>query len=118
MAGLADLVHSMVGLAKGITSTLQATIQHEPYKSQDVNGDPTYGSRTERQAIVTHREVKVTDNTGVERISRTQVMLLENVAVDTRDRITLPDGTKPSIVTLKNGVVDGGGQPYAVEIYF
>jgi len=118
VAGFADLVHSMVGIAKDITFTLQATIQHERYKSQDVNGDPTYGSKTARQAIVTHREVKVTDNTGVERISRMQVILLENIAVDTRDRITLPDGAKPSIVTLKNGVVDGNGEPYAVEIYF
>ena len=67
----------------------------EPFTSQDAYGNPAYGTAQTYRARVSQRARQVVTATGAVIASQTQVYLVDDVTVDTRDRITLPSPYSP-----------------------
>ncbi len=111
------MVRSVVRTAKVAVGDLPSTITHEPWASQDEYGKPTYGTAVSRDAVVEIR-TKAIRNTGGELVmARASVQFLEDVAIDMRDRLTLPDGTTSPIVAI-TGVIDPSTtSPYSQVVW-
>lgn len=113
---LATLVRSAVRIADAVTESLQPTVAHEAFASQDAFGKSTYATAVDRQAIVDLSEKPVRTIEGHERLSVARLTFPRPVAIDVRDRFTLPDGRTAPILTL-NGVADPStGARYATEV--
>lgn len=113
--GLDTLVRSVVAVADTVTTSLQVSVTHEPYSSQDGYGAPSYGTAVTRQAIVEYVTKPVRTLEGHEKLSTAQIMLPRNVAVDLRDRFTLPSGASMPVLTI-SGVTDPTGGTYCNEV--
>lgn len=110
------LVRSVVATADTVTASLQATVQHAAYVSQDVYGTPTYATAVARRAVVDLTERPVRTVEGHERLSTATVIFPRPVAVDTRDKFTLPDGRTAPVLSI-GGVADPStGARYTVEV--
>lgn len=79
---------------------LTDTVTHEPYTGQNAYGVPQYGSPVQLPARVAYRVATLTNAQGQERTSQTTVYLNGDVEVSVRDRLTLPDGSKPAIQNI------------------
>lgn len=114
--GLDALVRAAVAMADGITSSLQASVAHEAYMSQDGFGKPTYAAAVSRRAIVDLTEKPIRTTEGKERLSTARLTFPRPVAVDLRDRFLLPDGRTAPVLTI-GGVADPTtGTRYATEV--
>jgi len=78
-----------------------STVTIEPYTGQNLYGEPDYGDAVEYPALIRYRTRKVLDREGREVVSSAQVYLNGDVGIDVRDRITLPDGTSPVIISIE-----------------
>ena len=76
---------------------LTETVTHEPYTGQNAYGAPQYGAPVQLAARVAYRVTTLTNAQGQERTSTSVVYLNGDVEISVRDRITLPDGSKPAI---------------------
>jgi hypothetical protein len=76
---------------------LTQTITQAPYMGQDAYGKPSYGPPQSRPARVQLRIETLTNQQGQERVSNTTVICDGDVLVTVKDKITLPDGTSPTI---------------------
>lgn len=106
MSGLADLIRSVVALADDVTSTLQATVQHESATDAlTAYGAVVYATAVPRKAFVQYLERlnKTNDGRNVDDIAR--IVFLTPTAVDPRDRFTLPNGVAVTVARL-GGVAD------------
>lgn len=113
--GLDTLLRSAVAVADQVTMSLQVSVSHEAYASQDGFGAPTYASAVTRDAIVVYATKPVRTLEGHEKLSTAQILLPRNVAVDVRDRFTLPSGATAPVLTV-TGVADPTGGVYAQEV--
>lgn len=83
-----------------LVALLTETVIHEAYTGvQDSYGTPTYAPPVTLPARVEPSPQRIATQAGEERLSRARVFLDGNVQIDLRDRITLPDGTQPAILT-------------------
>jgi hypothetical protein len=95
-----------------LQAMLTQTITLEPYQSQDAYGTPQYGSPVTLAARVEYRPRRVLTSLGEERVSRGRVFVDGAApAFDLRDRLTLPDGTRPALLVAapvydEQGVLD------------
>jgi hypothetical protein len=115
--GLYELVTNGVALANTLTADLQVSVTHEPYASSDGYGAFTYGTAVSRKVIAQKKAKQVINQTGQLVTSDSQILLLSNVAVDARDRFTLPDGKQPPILAI-SGIWDKNSNVYYVEVAF
>lgn len=114
--GLQDLVRSGVALANRVTKTLQATVAHEAFKAEDQTGQRTYYAAVQRTCVIEWRRTRRRTQAGDEIVIRPTLLFLSPVAIDTRDRITLPDGTTGPIADV-GGVIDPDtGTAYTREV--
>lgn len=113
--GLDTLIRSAVAVADGVTTSLQVSVTHAPYSSQDGYGAPSYGTSVTRQAIVSYVTKPVRTLEGHEKLSTAQILLPRNVSVDLRDRFTLPSGASAPVLAI-TGVADPAGGQYAIEV--
>jgi hypothetical protein len=84
----------------------------EPFAAETSARVRTYGAAvTYRAAIVqeTERLLKTSGDRAVEVVSKTQVIIPNRVAVDERDRITLPSGFSPQAPQIQGVRQVGGG---------
>lgn len=110
------LIRSALRTADAVTAGLQATVGHAAYVSQDAFGAPTYATAVSRLAVVDLTEKPVRTVEGHERLSTARITFPRPVAVDLRDRFTLPDGRTGPVLTL-SGVADPStGTRYATEV--
>jgi hypothetical protein len=110
------LIRSALRTADAVTAGLQATVGHAAYTSQDAYGKPTYAAVVDRQAVVELTEKPMRTLEGHERLSIARLTFPRPVAIDVRDRFTLPDGRTAPILTI-NGVADPStGARYATEV--
>jgi hypothetical protein len=120
MAGYADTVRAGVALAHAQTATLQVSIGIERWGGQDHLGLPLYGPVTPVTALVEAKSRLVRASDGREVLATTKVTILHGITLSVLDRITLPDGRQPPLITVE-GLVDPGaavpGQPYLVEAW-
>jgi hypothetical protein len=114
---LADLVRNAVATAKSVTAGLQVSITHEPFSSDDANGNRSYGASATYSVIVSHKSRWVSSKDRTGQLSKSNIQFLESVAVTEQDRITLPDGSQPQILSVED-VLDPDGNFYAPRIFF
>jgi hypothetical protein len=77
-------------------------ITWEPALTRDVHGQvATYGPAVQLECRVTYRNRMTRDTTGTEKISTTTIYVAGAPGIDVADRITLPDGSQPPIITRK-----------------
>lgn len=127
MAGFADLVRSGVALADSLTTTLQPSVTHEAWTGNDGEGGYTYATGVSRAALVERKQKMVRSSTGEEVMSTHVVTFLRPIAaqgtsgrqepIDPRDRITLPDGTRSSILSINAFIDKDTGRGYLHEVY-
>jgi hypothetical protein len=114
---LSDLVKSAVATAKTVTAGLQVNITHEPFLADDANGNRTYSASATYAVIVEHKSRYVTSKDRTQQLSKSSIQFLQSVAVTEQDRITLPDGSQPQILSVED-VLDPDGAFYAPRIFF
>lgn len=111
------LVRSALSMAHTLTESLQDTVSHEAYASQDGFGKPTFSSAVSRTAIVEKRTRKMVDATGREVLSTAKITFLQPVAIDQRDRLTLSDGTTGPILSIDGLMDPSTSKPFYRSIY-
>lgn len=115
--GLDAIVRSAVATANRVTGSLQCSVSHEAYASQNSYGEPTYSAAVTRTAVVDYKPRMVTDQNGQEVLSATTLTLLGDVTVTNRDRFTLPGGLTAPVLSF-GGVMDPTtSRPYATVVY-
>jgi hypothetical protein len=118
--GYDSTIRAGVALAYSYTASLQTTITIERWGGQDNLGTPLYGAPTAIRALVeaATRLVKASD--GREVMASTKLTILQPITLSVLDRVTLPDGRRPPLLTVQ-GLVDPGaavpGQPYLTEAW-
>jgi len=113
---LATILQNGISVANVITTSLQATITHAAYASDDGYGKPTYSTGVERTAIVERRQKFVRTNEGEEKLSLAKLTFPYPVTITEQDKITLPDSTVMPILKI-DGVVDPTtNAEYMVEV--
>ena len=80
-----------------LRAMLTQTIQQAPYTGQDPYGKPTHGAPFPRPARLELRIETVMDSQGQERVSNTLMTCDGDIPIGSRDRVTLPDATSPTI---------------------
>jgi hypothetical protein len=111
------LIHDLVAVANRTVQGLLATVQHQTMTGRSAYGKPEYNDPVVRKALIINRERRRRLADGTELVSRTQIIILENVAVRPTDVFTMPDGSLLPIVDVQ-ATLDSDGQPYAVEVWF
>lgn len=91
------------------------TVTIEPWASQDEYTEASYATGIVYKARVSGRRTLVRNAAGQEVASSYAVYLGQYVTASTKDRLTLPDGTKPPILAVKQSPDDAGG--YATVLY-
>ena len=123
--GLADVVRSGVAIANSVTKTLQATVTHKQWIGpSDGYGTETYLDAVERTALVEFKQKMIKTGSGQLVMSRATVTFLEPIPpigagvdgrqepIDSRDIITLPDGTTGPILDISGFVDSGTNAPF------
>lgn len=95
---------------------MSSTITREPFVSHDKYGEETYGAAVPIQCRVQEKIERVAIASGEEVLSRGRVYLGSITGVETKDRITLPDGTTPEILSVQK-VNDEDG-PHHEVLFF
>jgi len=73
----------------------------EPFTGVNAYGEPQYGAAVQYSAFVQRKTKLVRDRMGQEVVSTAQVYLDGSVDVGIQDRITLPDGSQPVILSIE-----------------
>jgi hypothetical protein len=125
--GLDAVVRKSIQLAKRVTSDLLVTVTHEPWIGNDLYGQPQFAASEDRQAFVDYRQRKFTSEGGTETVQAVVVTFVDpfdaqgadgrQEPVDTRDRITLPNGRTARIIEVRGAAIDPTTNlPYMVEV--
>ena len=83
---------------------------------RDGYGKPTYGVAAQHPARVEGKVQMVRTATGQERASNTTILLTGQVASGTEDELTLPDGTRPPILSIDT--IPGVGEDTGLTILY
>lgn len=76
------------------------TVTVEPWTGQDAYAKPSFGAAVQYKGRVVSRIRMVRAFDGQEKVSSRTVWLAGDLKVDPRDRLTLPDGTQPPILSV------------------
>ena len=68
--------------------------------SYDDFGNPSTGTSASYNAIIFQKNRVVLDRTGKQVVSACEIMMSGSVSVDPESKITLPDGTQPTILAV------------------
>lgn len=122
MGGLSNLVKSVVSIAKDVTETLQATVTYEKFiqdekEYENIIGRRKYNDPVAYKVILEKKSKFVGIEDGIQGIQISAVQFVDPIAIGVRDRITLPDGSKPQIMAIE-GVADPNGVYYAPRVVF
>ena len=84
------------------------TVTHYEYSGRDAYGVPTYGSSADYTARVTFVNKLVRAKDGSQIVSGCQIWLLGSPTISPDDKITLSDGSSPTIITFEKFQDDTG----------
>ena len=115
--GLDAVVRSARTIAKRVTRDLQVEVTHASWASQSVTGQPTYASGVTRRAILESQPKTIRQVNGQEVVSVATLTFLDDVELDLRDQITLPDGATAPILGFAGVVDPETGRPYVPAVY-
>jgi hypothetical protein len=114
---LSELLAGAIVIAKQATAGLQVAITHEPFEEDDAQGNRIYGTASTYMVIVEDRERYLTAHDRAQQLSKAIISFLEPVEIGQNDRITLPNGQQPQILSVE-GVLDPTGKFYAPVVFF
>lgn len=77
------------------------TVTIEPFIGVNAYAEPQYGVPVQYSAFVQRKTKLVRDRTGREVVSTAQVYLDGTVNIGVQDRITLPDGSQPIVLSVE-----------------
>jgi hypothetical protein len=127
VGGLAAAVRSGVTAWKAATSTAQGVVTFEAWiADSDAKGTHVYADPVPLRALIQRNPADREQPSGDERKILAIVTFLEALPavgaagrdepIDTRDRITLPDGSSGPITEVKGGWIDAEtGLPYMAQ---
>lgn len=118
MAFPAEILRAGIKIADKLTKGAQGTVTHYPFQSQDVKGKVTYGTSASLRCVIDYTRKQVQTGGGRSTwVIATLTFVGDVVAIDTRDKIVLPDGRTGPIITTPNAVVDPGtGRGFVNEL--
>lgn len=121
-----DLIRTGVSLADSLTGSLQATVAHQAWTGSDGFND-TYAASVDRQAIVErkNRERQTADGRTI--LTTAQITFLRPIAaqgaagrqepIDSRDKLTLPDGSTDPIADVEALLDPDTGRGYYAVVW-
>ncbi len=125
--GLQTTLAAGIATAKTVAASLLDDITIEPFTGNDRTGAPSYAAAVTYPALVEPKQRITKNSLGEDIVSQARVTILEPIAangtsgrhepVDTRDKLTLPDGTVGPILDIVGTVNPDTGYPYMFEIY-
>lgn len=115
--GLRDIIADAVATADDLTSDIQPQVRLQRWTGQTGAGKPTYAAAVLEPAIVDWQQRRVRTKSGAEAVSRAYVGFLRPVAIDEKDKITLPDGTTGPILDMSGFVDRATGAPFFVQVW-
>lgn len=86
-----------MGMEEEFMDWLTDTVVIRPFASQDAYGQPVFGDPVYYKARAVGKVRLVTSLTGEEKVSTTEVVLLNSTGIDPRSEITLPEGFLPRV---------------------
>jgi hypothetical protein len=95
----------MSGLSDIIDGWAHQSITVETPGEDDQFGNPSTGTATTYSGILIQRAKLVKDRQGRQVVSSCQILFNGVVSVDVESKLTLPDGTQPTIINV-------GSTPY------
>lgn len=79
------------------------SVSHTPWTGQNASGEPTFGSATSYKAQVSGQNRLVWDSAGKQVLSSLRVIFAQYVAINPKDKLTLPSGypvSSPPILSV------------------
>lgn len=99
---LADVVRNGVAIASSVVDSLKVSITVDPWNgTYDDYGKPNYGTPVAYTVIQEDRLKHIRRDDGVVVLGVSKLIFLERVAINSLDKITLPDGTVAPIVVIE-----------------
>mgnify|MGYP004449418661 CR=1 FL=1 len=117
---IANAIHAGVKVAHDVTNNggMQVTFTREPTSaSLDKNGRSVHGSAVTMTGLLHDVPARVLDDSGNERTSTTQLVVLGKTVFDPQDKITLPGSVVRPLVRC-DSMVDSADVPYVSVLYF
>lgn len=105
-------IEDLRGEAEG---AMPDSITIEPYVSQNAYGKPTYGTPTTIACLIQSYGKMIRLDNGQEVVASTKIMTPHDTVVNTKSRLTLPDGSHPLILKV-DGLVQSE-YTITVDIY-
>ena len=93
-------INVSTGSVSDFLDMMPQTVQWAPFVSRSQYGEPTYGDRVPYRARVVYRDRLVRRADGQLVISPVSVWLGTYLDVKVEDKIILPDGTAPEILSV------------------
>ena len=93
-------INVSTGSVSDFLDMMPQTVQWAPFVSRSQYGEPTYGDRVPYRARVVYRDRLVRRADGQLVISPVSVWLGAYLDVKVEDKIILPDGTAPEILSV------------------
>lgn len=84
------------------------SISVAPFSTRNGYGEPSFGTATILPARIERTNRKVYGADGTERIATTRIFVPAGTPIDERDRLTLPDGRTPRILSVERGSDERG----------
>lgn len=122
-----DLIRSGVALADSLTDSLQVSVTHEAYTGINEFGESSYAAGVSRKAIVERKNRQRVTGDGRTILTSAQITFLRAIEangaagrqepVDTRDRITLPDGSTDPIADVEALLDPDTGRGYYAVVW-
>lgn len=91
------------------------TIEHSG-GTFDAEGNPVLGTSSGNTCIIQQINKLITDASGMEKVSTCQIFLSGNSTIGYNDKLTLPDGSQPKILSIEY-MPDFDGNNEYVRVY-
>ena len=99
-----------------LQAMLTHQILHAAYTGQDGYGVPIHAAAVLRPCRLEWKLRTIVTTSGQERLSQSRVFFNGDFAMDVRDQLVMPDGTKPQILRI-NAVSAEDGSLDHYEVY-
>ena len=106
----------LVSMEPELAELLNQTAIIEPKTGRDKYNKLTYGTAVSKRCRATNKQVLVNLPDGTTKVSRCYLIFDGDVVLDREDLLTLPDGTKPPILSVTK-FADDDGTDHHLEVY-
>jgi hypothetical protein len=106
-----------MAIIHGLVALMNQVLTIESHSGVDNYGVPSYGAPADIVARLTQKQRLVEQIDGTRAVSRSQAWCPPDVAITENDRVTLPDGTQPRLLSVSL-LSDEEGNPSHYELMF